>query len=250
MGEVSLCLAGNCISVVGQDSYFKRGGDRNWELPDAIDHTWVLRTLRDERRDNISDLIIFEGFKAYWDEEVVRELDLILWIRVKEETSRMRRMRNKSVTHEVWAEMWQHHSEYEKHWVETLKRHVVGEYDAGCAAPVEEEKCVALDGEQPAAAVLDQAIEVLFKRGWLKKATDSEASTSRSRSRSRGRSDKLKQVLYVTVPTKPSPNSANLPEFQPSETGLRFKTLKTASNSSLDIGGSPGNHGFRNSAGL
>ncbi|CAE7745814.1 cya1 [Symbiodinium sp. CCMP2456] len=184
---------GSCISVVGQDSYFK-GGERNWELPEAIDHSWVLQTLRDERSDRLSNLIIFEGFKAYWDEEVVRELDLILWIRVKEETSKKRRMRNKSVTHEVWNDMWHHHGNYEKHWLKLLKKHVVCDYDAGCAAPKEEEKCVTLDGEQPAETVLKQALDVLLKRGILREDTDEtdsnepmRAGASRSRSRSRGR---------------------------------------------------------------
>ncbi|CAE7534089.1 UCK2 [Symbiodinium necroappetens] len=188
---------GSCISVVGQDSYFK-GGERNWELPDAIDHSWVLQTLRDERSDRLSELIIFEGFKAYWDEEVVRELDLILWIRVNEETSKKRRMRNKSVTHEVWNDMWHHHGNYYKHWVKLLGKHVIGDHDAGCAAPAEEEKCVTLDGEQPAETVLKQALDVLLKRGILREETDETDSTeptmrtirtgaSRSRSRSRGR---------------------------------------------------------------
>ncbi|CAE7654870.1 UCK2 [Symbiodinium sp. CCMP2592] len=188
---------GSCISVVGQDSYFK-GGERNWELPEAIDHSWVLQTLRDERSDRLSDLIIFEGFKAYWDEEVVRELDLILWIRVNEETSKKRRMRNKSVTHEVWNDMWHHHGNYEKHWVKLLGRHVIGDHEAGSAAPEDEEKCVTLDGEQPAETVLKQALDVLLKRGMLRVETDETDSTeppkrtirtaaSRSRSRSRGR---------------------------------------------------------------
>ena len=177
------------MSVVGQDSYFK-GGERNWELPDAIDHSSVLRTLRDERSEQISNLIIFEGFKAYYDEDIVRELDVLLWIRVNEETSRKRRMRNKSVTPEVWTDMWQHHSDYEKHWLSTLKRHVVTDYDAGCAGSVDEAKCVALDGEKPAEAVLQEALQVLLQRGLLEEIDPNELTSAsnapRSRSRSRG----------------------------------------------------------------
>ena len=186
-----VCPAGSCVSVVGQDSYFK-GGERNWELPDAIDHSWVLHTLQSERNDKFAHLIVFEGFKAYYDEDIVNELDLILWIRVNEETSKKRRMRNKSVTPEIWTDMWQHHSQYEKHWLNTLKRHVLAEHDAGCAAPIDHEKCVTLDGEKPAEVVLNQAMDVLFQRGFVKDIpsaeaiSTSQALTSRSRSRSRG----------------------------------------------------------------
>ncbi|CAJ1365794.1 unnamed protein product, partial [Effrenium voratum] len=166
---------GYVISVIGQDSYFKGGKeDTVWDAPEAIDHDWVLKALHEELEEPLANLVVFEGFKAYWSPEVVKHLDLLFWIQVKEDTCQKRKMRNKNVTDEVWQEVWQFHQQYERHVVVAVR-------------PFFSDRFEVLDGERPREAVLKDVLARLTMRNVHLPPPLAAGSQNRARSRSRGR---------------------------------------------------------------
>ncbi|CAK9071425.1 unnamed protein product [Durusdinium trenchii] len=177
--------AGYCVSVIGQDSFFKPGSaDTKWDDPQAIDHQKVLEALEGEI-DGPVDLILFEGFKAFHEPRIVEKLDLLLWIDVKEVTSRERRMQaNRKVTEEIFAEMWQFHLQY----VERTKRLGLFQHP----------RFRMLEGELPIAEVLQHAIDDLCGFGIVDQRL---VESVRSRSRSRGR-DSASALLGSTPSQK------------------------------------------------
>lgn len=163
---------GYCVSIIGQDSYYKTGSPvTTWDDHEAIDHQHVLEALEAELSEPVADLIVFEGFKAFWCPKIVAKLDILIWIRVKEETSKARRMRsNRKVTEEIFEEMWKWHVDYEGQLYQIFQK---------------DKRIVILTGEDAKEKVLEEALYHLKER----KIVDSNILTARERSRSRRRKE-------------------------------------------------------------
>ena len=103
-------VTGIRVSVIAQDSFFKgtkaiEDNHPSWDFSDTIDHDAILKALQCEIVDEELHCVLFEGFKAFWDERVLPLLSLCLWIRAPREFSRKRKMRNKTCTEEFFKEV-------------------------------------------------------------------------------------------------------------------------------------------------
>ena len=93
------------VSVIEQDRFFKDvRGDGNkdwpWDRPESLNDDLVLEVLQAEVDDDGVDCVLFERFKAFHDERVLRLLDVLIWLDVPEHVAEKRRMsRGTGCTH-------------------------------------------------------------------------------------------------------------------------------------------------------
>ena len=74
------------VAVMCQDSYFLASVHQNanaqWDCPASLNHDRIYAALKDEIRDPALHCLIFEGFKAFYDERVPELMDMLLWFDV------------------------------------------------------------------------------------------------------------------------------------------------------------------------
>jgi len=176
------------VSIVCQDSFFL-GGDVNPDLTESLNHDRVLEVLRAEKADIGVDCIIFEGFKAFYDQRLLSFLDVLLWLEVPEEVAKKRRISRSSgrCTEEHFQdEVWANHQTYEEHLGEqkfwekqrTRKKKAL-KMKTGCDASVQETPGVPgvltvkrkkesplhkISGIKPKIDVVSEAMNAIFGR--------------------------------------------------------------------------------------
>jgi uridine kinase len=114
---------GKSLKIVHQDHFFNRdhinrelGG--NWDLPGALDHWKLRQSFFQAINHSVADVIILEGFMAYFDPCVASACHLRFWISLDVETAATRREcrpRGRMPKDMYYSYVWPNHVTYTNH---------------------------------------------------------------------------------------------------------------------------------------
>ena len=99
------------------DRFYKKPKDHQGDTDDpaALDHVRILKTLKVEIQQEQCAIIVVEGYRAFYDADLLALMHIKFWIDIPKALCKMRKSRNKNVTDAKFEKIWSWHLAYQKH---------------------------------------------------------------------------------------------------------------------------------------
>jgi len=109
------------VLLLCQDRFFdpvwmRTQSDDNWDTPGGLTHLELYRALKKHIDSGEFDIIILEGFMAFFDPSLTALFDVRFWIELDLATASSRRLQTQGMPVSYYEEVvWKNHLSYKKH---------------------------------------------------------------------------------------------------------------------------------------